>query len=249
MDDLSHIQGVWKLANPGDGNITHWDIYEDTITEAGPASSDPEPTRRINLDSESKRITLVKFGALTIEKGFYKLDGDSLEISLGHDDASNPIKPDCPAYFRFSRANGRPPFLVYRPAPWHDSVLGEMVWDSQLRNWHATVDIPPPIKSLECVIYDRPAFDTNIRLLRDFVSWLRSHTQEFVHEVAYQSSNMDLIWDDIEDEFVAENIRITHASILDAVVCVVADPRSFIDDEHVFHITLDESYNIIDMHK
>ena len=56
--------------------------------------------------------------------------------------------------------------------------------------------------------------------------------------VAYQSFNMDLIRDDLEEDYVANHIRLKHVNVLNSVVCVVADPSSFLNDEHL-HLMVD----------
>jgi hypothetical protein len=98
----------------------------------------------------------------------------------------------------------------------------------RVKGWNVIVDIPQPVGPIDCTIYERPDFDTNTQVLREFVVWLRNNRQQFVKNVAYQSFNMDLIRDDLEEDYLANHIGLKHVNVLDSVVCVVADLSSFL---------------------
>ena len=244
MNELQQIQGAWLLLNPK-GKSTHWDIDEDSITEAGPDSSDHKPTRRIAIDADSNRITLTTFKGLKIEKGFYRLKGDSLQICLGNDDESNPIKSDAPSYFELSRCETRPAFLAYRPAPITHDVLGTLTWDRKDNWWTAAVP-SSLVHGKRICISPEPDLQTNIRLASAFSTWLPKNYDTFIESAASEAFNYDLVWTDVSPTELAAALKINGVNIYDGFLRVWLDAGGATTD-HLIQTVLDESHTIVSM--
>ena len=213
---------------------------------AGVDSKDPKPTHRVHLEPSTQRITLVRFKGLTIQKGFYDLDGDSLQISLGHDDESNPINPMAKSYFALTRETDRPPFFIYRPDPRFDEVLGRMTWDSTSKWWVAHIDLPV-IHSKQLGIAADPDLEQHLQLARSFLVWIALNYESFIVAAVDAAFDFDLIWDEtIDQSKLASMLTIEDVNVYDGILRVWFDAGGATTD-HLIHTKLNEEHEIVEM--
>ena len=245
MDDLQRIQGAWKLEHAGVDGTTYWDVFKDTVTEAGPHTKEPKATRRISLDPLTNRVRLIKLAGLLIENGFYKLDGNELQICLGHNDETNPIDSESGTVYSLTRASDRPSFLMYRPDPISHDALGVLRWGG---DWWDGEFSNPSIQKFEISLSPEPDFECEVSLVASFLEWLPSNYDSFIEHAANAFFDCDLApWDDnLDTARLQTMLKIDTVSVNNGVLTVWFDAGGAVTD-HLVQTKLDEAHRIIDM--
>ena len=245
MDDLQRIQGAWKLEHAGVDGTTHWDVFNDSVTEAGPHTKEPKATRRISLDPSTNRVRLIKLSGFSIENGFYRLDGNELQICLGHDDETNPINSESGTVYSLTRASDRPSFLMYRPDPISHDVLGVLRWNN---GWWAGEFSDPSIQSFKISISPEPNFKCDVSLVATFLEWIPSNYDSFIDHTSNVFFDCDFAsWDDnLDTARLQSMLKIDGVSVDNGFLTVWFDAGGAVTD-HLIQTKLDEAHRIIDM--